>query len=759
MAAVALLLLCASSAAAQSALDRRVSLHARDVALSAALDRVAALADVRISYSRDLLPSGARVTVARDSVRLEEVLRDLLRGTPLRAVAVASDHVVLAAQAVQSAEEAPAPSAALLEGITVRSADALARRRADATTTVSGDALERRNITTVAQLLNGAVPGMWMWDGAPSTLLGQYGSVRGAASFGVTHPKVYLDGVELANPLLFTQLDAALLERVEVIKGPHGSARYGADAASGVIHLVSRHGAPPEGARATMESAMGWTRSTFGPSTAVQQHTMGARIGDSFRSAGIALRGATSGNYVPNAYTRELQAIANGRLIAEATAVTATARLQHTIAGVPANPLLGDDGIARGIDPRALAMYGVGATVSRTSSDDLAYTFTAGMDGYRLRNVAGGGMGFRPASDSALHSAAGGSDRITLRATSVRRHGGDGALTGAFTFGAEQSLLRDATVPDEAFMDSLPRHADWTASAGVLAQADLSLREAVYLTFGTRVQRLAAARREAVVALLPSAGLAIARDVGVATAKARASFGKGIRSPNPGMRLLTRGQWPFASDDALGTEAQSGTEVGVDLLLPAGGLHLTRFDQLASTTTAEGLLGSISNSGWEAGASVRTGRLTIGGTATITDSRVRSTGDAYGGELRAGDRMLGVPKHTGSLSVDWESRRWSTSWTVTRAANWINYDRLALASAPDSLVSSSEGAGSRGWLRDYWMEYPGSARLRGSFVVQLPRGLALSVTGENLTNQQLGEPDSITIVPGRAITLGLRAKF
>src|SRR3712207_8820873 len=42
----------------------------------------------------------------------------------------------------------------------------------------------------------------------------RYGSVRGASSFGVSTPKVYIDGIEVANPLLLTQLDPARVQRV-----------------------------------------------------------------------------------------------------------------------------------------------------------------------------------------------------------------------------------------------------------------------------------------------------------------------------------------------------------------------------------------------------------------------------------------------------------------------------------------------------------------------------------------------------------------
>jgi iron complex outermembrane receptor protein len=41
----------------------------------------------------------------------------------------------------------------------------------------------------------------------------------------------------------------------------------------------------------------------------------------------------------------------------------------------------------------------------------------------------------------------------------------------------------------------------------------------------------------------------------------------------------------------------------------------------------------------------------------------------------------------------------------------------------------------------------------------LRRDLSFELTGDNLLNYQRGEPDDITIVPGRTILTGLRLKF
>jgi hypothetical protein len=37
--------------------------------------------------------------------------------------------------------------------------------------------------------------------------------------------------------------------------------------------------------------------------------------------------------------------------------------------------------------------------------------------------------------------------------------------------------------------------------------------------------------------------------------------------------------------------------------------------------------------------------------------------------------------------------------------------------------------------------------------------VTLVATGSNLFNYQRGEPDNITVVPGRTITMGMKAEF
>jgi iron complex outermembrane receptor protein len=162
-------------------------------------------------------------------------------------------------------------------------------------------------------------------------------------------------------------------------------------------------------------------------------------------------------------------------------------------------------------------------------------------------------------------------------------------------------------------------------------------------------------------------------------------------------------------------------------------------------------VGEISNRGWEMEGNLGLGALTLTGALGLTDSRVRRVANAYSGDLRAGDRVLQVPSKTMSLSASWLGRGWTGSWTVARASDWTNYDWLALASA---------GGSPRGdELRAYWRTYDGVTRLRAAFTRDITRTLGLVFNGENLLGQQRGEPDNVTIVPGRTVRAGLRAQF
>jgi iron complex outermembrane receptor protein len=276
-------------------------------------------------------------------------------------------------------------------------------------------------------------------------------------------------------------------------------------------------------------------------------------------------------------------------------------------------------------------------------------------------------------------------------------------------------------------------------------------------------------------------GVAAVHDYGLASVKVRAAYGRGVRASRSTIHIAAREPKRTLANPGLVSEQQAGVEVGIDVVFGARlGLHLTRFDQIASnliqTVTITNPytsgsksgrnpswyqlqnVGEITNRGWESQASLALGPASLAGAATFVDSRVRKLAFGYTGDLESGDRMLAVPARTMSGTFSWSRGGLQLSSTLTRASDWINYDRLLIAKA---LIAAGGDArnltGNK--LRKYWTSYPGTTRLRSSASRDVWGGMTLTLTGENLLNYQSGEPDTITLVPGRTVTLGLKARF
>lgn len=799
-------------------LDRRVSLPSRELSLRDALDRLAATARIRISYATELLPLDRRVCDAFDDMATGDVLAALLRGTGVGPVVAGADQVVLAPEP-HPADSTPRPARRptdFLERMVVTgsASEAAARPLAVALDVVSGREIRQSGASSLSSVLDAAVPGIWAWEQSPSSLLARYGSIRGASSFGVSYPKIYVDGIEVANPLLLTQFAPESIERVEVIRGPQGAALYGADAISGVVNIITRHeGVGPGAERVQLLSGFGMARSDFSPLDVItQSHALTLRAGGDTRSAALGVSLASIGDFVPGGFSRRLSANGGLRVIGARASLTATARLFSEEAGAPESPVLGAWSAPRAgamyggrtgggaiheaylreisIDsaaPQSVRQYTLGATASFASDARWTHTAVLGVDGYRLANVAFEDGPIPSATDSALRAARGGADRLTARVSSAARFGSDERMAGTITLAGEHSVLREATfatrMPGTSGAAPFENATAWRVTTGLIAQGSLAFREALYLTGGLRLERDAGYTTTRQLAALPMLGAAYVHDVaGGATLKLRAAYGRGIRPPRTASgQAMWMSAERFAPSAALSSEVQAGTEMGADLLFGRGfGLHVTRFDQRASGLIQAVAIpiampedeaperrhlgyqlqnvGEIANRGWEMQGTARTGRLSLAGTLSLVQSVVEKVTPGYSGDLRAGDRMLEVPARTASLTASWNAPRWYTTWTVTRAADWINYDRLALSQSLGA-TGDSPGAYPGATLRDYWRRYDGVSHLRATASRDLSPDVALLVAGDNLLDQQRGEPDDVTIVPGRTLSFGVRLRF
>ncbi|MBY0488347.1 MAG: TonB-dependent receptor [Gemmatimonadaceae bacterium] len=628
-------------------LDRIVSVRLTDAPVREALDQIAGLAKLELSYSSDLLPSGRRVCLALTKVPVGAVLESLLSGSTLRPIVLGTAQVVLApSRPAAVAADAPAVTtrhASVLDRVVVTGSPDGASQRGSpfALDVVDGATLAQHGVSTLGEAMDLAVPGVWTWTASAGMVTARYGSIRGASSFGASAPKIYLDGIEVANPLLVTQLDPSRVARVEVIRGPQGAALYGADAISGVVNILTRHdGTSTGGTQVQLSTSAGLSATAFAPRDAfVQDHAISLRRGSASRSLGLGFNVGTVGAYVPGASERRLLADMDGRLVKGRAVLTGTARFSLQRANASTSAMFDVTTGALSVQPtyttaarrsagpsvldstrgaplprdtarflgdsatgQDLQQYTVGGSAAFMPNLHWTHTAIVGIDGYRLRGLSTLATA-APLQYTALASvsnAQGAADRTTLRLRSVGRFDVAPATLLTLTLGAEQSMTREASTatvmgwsgaaPAGGTGGVMPRvgtvqqSTTWYDNAGVSAQGQVAWRDRWFASAGVRAERTTGATPNAQQSLLPMLGAAYVRDLGGSVLKFRGAFGKGIR---PARTLLRTSSWIGRSQaealEALEAEQQQGTEFGADLLLGARtSLHLTRFDQRAS---------------------------------------------------------------------------------------------------------------------------------------------------------------------------------
>ena len=807
----------------EAPLDTRVTLRARDVSLRDALDRLTALSRVGLAYSTENIPVDRRVCVSAEQQPLGALLHTLLRGANVQVVVVAGRVVLSPAMAPVPTRASVSNSVNVLERVVVTGNAVAAPRRplVIGVEVIDGDQLRRQALGSLADILDAAVPGVWSWAQSPSSLVSQYGGIRGASSFGSSAPKFYIDGVEVANPLLVTQLNPDVVDHIEVIRGPQGSALYGSDAISGVINVLTRHdGGALDAPLVQLRSMAGAAGSAYAPGLVpTHEQRLTLRAGTNVRSVGLAVTYGQTGALFPSSESRQVTATGDARLVTARETLTMSARVFDKTAGIGRNPLipfstaLASIDTTRGRSPliapstngsQSVRQYTLSTSAAFATQGTWSHTLLAGIDGYYLNNVADAINPVPSPLDSALRAAQGNGDRVTLRESSVARIGSEHGPQGTLTFGVEQSVLRQATTvtsqvagpPGQKYYTAVDRLAEtWNHNTGLLSQVSTSWEDAIFLTGGLRIERNDAFSGRNRYPLLPMLGVAVVRDVGGAELKWRAAYGKGIRPPQTPARSAASGyagNLGYAGNPgngglnavlpALDPEVQSGYEGGAELYVGRTfSLQLTRFDQRVTgliqnvsiaidTLMHNGMperrvryqlqnVGEITNTGWELQGNATRGPFALASSLSSVDSRVRTLATGYMGDLRPGDRMLAVPARTGSLTATYLGGSWFAALGATRAMDWVNYDRLSLATwyLAQNANPSREPTGAR--LRAYWRPYDGETHLRLTASRDLRRGVALLVVGENLLGGQLGEPDNVTIRPGRSVTAGLRAAF
>ena len=145
-----------------------------------------------------------------------------------------------------------------LDEIVITGTAGVTQKRAigNAVSTIKAEQLvEKAPISNVSELLQGRTPGLSLMSGAGTVGTNANVRIRGAGSLNAgNRPVFYLDGVRIGSDgqsgfSVSGQSTSALdavnpedIESIEVIKGPAAATLYGADAAGGVVQIITKKG-------------------------------------------------------------------------------------------------------------------------------------------------------------------------------------------------------------------------------------------------------------------------------------------------------------------------------------------------------------------------------------------------------------------------------------------------------------------------------------------------------------------------------------
>lgn len=753
----------ARPAVGQESPERRLTFVVRDAPLLETLLRLRQEHGVPLAWRGDLLPRAHRVTAGGTDVALGALLAEVLRDTGLESRTMPSGNILLlprheAPADLNSLEQAS--GIALLDALVVTGSavDASPGRAQPTAITVAqhADLLESPHRRFVDQV-RAFLPGLMLWDrggaGLPPAVVG----VRGVASFTARAPKVYVDGIEVASPELFTLVDGRAVSQLEMIHGPQGAALYGPDALNGVLQVETIRGRPGQdgvtpfggveigvGDRdgaSTIPTRGGFAGASFGGGTATGAMLASVtRVGD---DAALADAWRLHGG---------------SRISVGGLRVDVSARAARHAAPIERQVASGGPITERAAPP--LDEQGLGVRLYHRPGKSFAHATTLGW-----HHIAGAREPFRsPLLAPRLPL---GATNESARRSSARWAGTWSSDRWQLTVGTEaarRTLQRSARrTPTDVDLSALYEEA--LTSVGGLVQTRAQFGR-LTLSGGARADRVSSVGTAAASPWAATAGVSWDAPIGLSTVRLRAAWGKATRPPEPGMSMaLVAGTISQVENPTLGAEQQSGLELGAEWHAARGDwLRVTWFDQAAGELIQQVDLrrpvgstrfyqfmnvGAIENCGLEADGGIRVGRVDVAARVQWVRSAVTALSPTYVGEFSVGDSPLEVPRSSGAVAVRYGRGASRLELGVSWIGGWVGYDwqlvqRVENGSAPG-----------RAGPRDYWLQYPAVVRPFVGATVPLHGSLALTGRFEWPTDRGARLRDNLAPAVMRGLSVAL----
>ncbi|HEV7837166.1 MAG TPA: TonB-dependent receptor, partial [Gemmatimonadaceae bacterium] len=242
--------------------------------------------------------------------------------------------VAVAADATATANLTLTEAATALDAVVVTGAVGDTRRRAigNAVSTLTvGDVLNKAPVSNVSEVLQSKVPGLTLIPGSGVAGSGSNYRLRGAGSLYASNtPTVYIDGVRVnsrgqGNYTVFGQTTSSLdainpndIESIEVIKGPAAATLYGAEAAAGVIQIITKRGTSGKAQwDARWEAGKAWWPEDFRPIN--YGVATAARLADPVNYPGYV--GLQIGDIVSHRVMSEPNALRDGKVARQSLSV------------------------------------------------------------------------------------------------------------------------------------------------------------------------------------------------------------------------------------------------------------------------------------------------------------------------------------------------------------------------------------------------------------------------------------------------------
>jgi TonB-linked SusC/RagA family outer membrane protein len=246
---------------------------------------------------------------------------------------------------------------------------------------------EVQPIVNVSDLLRGRMAGVVVQQGSGDVGTASTIKIRGSSTMRLVNdgPLLYIDGVRVSNRMesgsrdvsRIDDIDPAMIESMEVIKGPAAATLYGTEAANGVINITTKNGGAGDAQwNFTMRQGSQWFRDPAGR-TPTNYTCVGATTGG---SESCAARGGRveSFNILENQTERDLM-FRNGRAQYYGMDVSGGSdRLQYFIAGSASN----DQGVTLNSEAQR---YNGRLNIRAQPTDDLTLSANAGFGVTRIR--------------------------------------------------------------------------------------------------------------------------------------------------------------------------------------------------------------------------------------------------------------------------------------------------------------------------------------------------------------------------------------